>query len=364
MREFVVLLVAIVLTGCDSFVQEMKPTEYGVKFRVLPVQLAGGLSGEVVPPGQYVFVWPWDRIYRFDVSLQYLSWGREKGKNESQSDEFVYTRALDGNEVALGVTVQYRISSDPKDLLRLVRYVSSDVDGVRKIVQSIARADIRTYMNELKTSEFFNRNARYHAIERARDAMNSRLTPDGIIVEKVILDEHRFERLLGNGTVDRSYQERIDETQKLGQDTERELLRIETVRAQKSQELNETQAKVNRVVAEAQGYLNQAKFRGDSYLQSKKNEADGILATGRAEVEGLAEQIRALSGPGGKAILRLEIARQLMRQKARYVLMSEQPGGLDVRRFDANNLIDQIGLLEGLKTGGLKKQGDDNEKTN
>lgn len=359
-RLTLVLLTAVLLAGCDTGFKQMDTTEYGVRFRKIPPELGGGVSSKVISPGEFVVVWPWDAIYRYDTSLQYLSWGPVGSGTDINHSDYVYTRAHDGNEVALAVTVQYRISDKPEDLQRLVRYVAKNNSDVRKLIQAVARADIRTYMNELKTSEFFDRNARYTAIDKAKDAMNSRLNHDGIIIEKVLLDEHRFERLLKDGTVDASYQEKIDETQKLGQDTERELLRIDTIKAQKAQIFNQTQATVNRQVAEADGYKKQAVFRGDAYLESKQNEALGILAKGKAEVEGLKEKIAALEGEGGKAILKLELAKNLGKQKPNFVVLGEQSKSnvLDVRKIDTNQLLEQIGIVEGLSSNDAKRETD------
>jgi hypothetical protein len=347
-----IVLFPMVLSGCDLLVQEMRPTELGVTFSKLPPFLGGGIKEDIVPQGQYVFLWPWESLYRFDTSIQYISWGGSK-RNTGSDEDFVYTRAADGNEVALALTVQYQVAAEKDKLRHLLQYVSTDVEGVRNLVQVVARAHIRTYMNELKTSEFFNRNARYAAILKAQEAMNERLSPEGISIVKVILDEHRFERLLPDGTIDRNYQEKIDETQKLGQDRERELLRIETVRAQKRQELNETQAKVNREVAEAQGYLEQYKSRGQSYYEARKNEADGILARGKADVEGLVEKIKAFNGPGGEAMLKLEMVKQMLSKNPRFVVMGggseSAKNGIDVRKIDANELLNQIGITEALK---------------
>jgi hypothetical protein len=180
--------------------------------------------------------------------------------------------------------------------------------------------------------------------------MNSQLNREGIVVEKVLLEEHRFERVLKDGSVDRSYQDKIDETQKLGQDTERELLRIDTIKAQKAQEFNEVQAKVNRQIAEADGYAKQSRFKGDSYLQERSNISKGILATGKAEVDGLKQKIAALAGDGGRAILKLEVARNLAKEKPSFVTLGSNGGGaIDVRRMDTNDLLRQIGVSEGLK---------------
>ena len=40
-----VALLVVLLTGCDTGLQHMGPTEYGVRFRKLPPILGGGVGG-------------------------------------------------------------------------------------------------------------------------------------------------------------------------------------------------------------------------------------------------------------------------------------------------------------------------------
>ena len=303
-------------------------------------------------PGETIIVWPWERVYRFDTSVQYVSWGARGSGTFEEHDDYVYTRAVDGNEVALAVTIQYHIDPEKGSLRNLVQHVGTSNERVRKLVEAVARADIRTYMNELQTKDFFNRDRRYQGIERVKSSMVERLEPMGIVIDSVILNEHRFERLLPSAAIDRSYQEKIDETQKLGQDTERELLRIETEKARKRRELNDMQARVNREVAEAEGYIEQARFRGNGYFEAKQNEAKAFRARGEKEIEALVEPIGALRGKGGRALLKLELAKALIENDAGFVLMneSESGSGLGLRKVDTNELLRQIGVVEGLGT--------------
>ena len=349
-KTLVLILSGIFFAGCDTGIQQMGPTQHGIVVRRLPPSLGGGVSDKVVDPGQTVIVWPWDAIYRLDTAVQYISWGeRGRGTDPSRQD-FVYTRALDGNEVALAVTVQYHLDPDKAKLLHLIRNVATSNQDVFDIVETVARADIRTHMNTLRTTEFFDRDARYRAIEKVKEAMSKRLNKEGIVIDSVILDEHRFERLLPDGKVDRSYQEKIDDTQKLGQDTERELRRIETVRAQKQQELNDTQAVVNRQLAESKGYKDQCKSRGDSYLERMANKSKQIVAKGKTEVEALSQQIRASAGKGGKSLLKLEVVKEILRQDPKFLLLDDSSSpGIDVKKIDTNELIKQMGVVEALK---------------
>ncbi len=348
--RIVLLLVIAFFAGCQSGVHQMGATEFGIRFRRLPLLLGGGLSHNIVQRGETVVVWPWDTIYIFDSRIKDLDWGSLHEGGDEGREEYVQTRALDGNEVALAVKVQYSITPDPETLRRMIRQVATSEEAIAKIVASVARADIRTHMNKLRTSQFFVNEEKYRGEQEVKDSMSERLKDYGIIIHSVNLKEHRFERELADGKTDARYQEKINEVQTVDEQTKREKLRKETVRADKEREYNDAQADVNRVVAEADGFKQQSKLQGDAYFESKKNEAEAILAKGKAEVTGIIEQINALSGPGGRAILKLELAKRLSSNNSKFVLLDSGTGqgSLDVRRLDTNELLGQLGLMEGL----------------
>jgi hypothetical protein len=181
------------------------------------------------------------------------------------------------------------------------------------------------------------------------------ILPGGVEIMAMMLDRFEFARLGPSGEVDRSYQEKLNEVLRLVEDSERERLRIKTVKAEGERREFETQAHVNRLVQEALGAKSQAETRGGSYLTSRENEAKSVLAVGKAEVQGLIERINALEGPGGAAILKLELANALRQSDPRFVLMGSggTEKGIDVQRTDTNELINQLGVFEALsaKTG-------------
>jgi len=348
MKRIIILSTLLFLTAC----QQMGPTQVGLKYRNLPPKIGpvqvGGIASQIIEPGQLAVLMPWDTLYVFDTSVKDISWpSSSKPEDTGRNESFLNTRALDGNEVALAVTVRYRINPESKTLITLVNEVARSDGDVRQLVAAVARADIRAYMNQLRTAEFLDEQSRYRAIDAVRESISRRLLVLGISLERVILDDFRFDRALEDNSVDSSYQEKISEIQKLQQDTERERSRIETVRAKKKQEFNQVQASINRAIAEADGYKKQAAFQGDAYFEGRSNEAKGILALGKAEVEGLVQQIKALEGPGGRAILRLEIAKQLLAAKPNFVVLNGS-SSMQVQKLDTNELLRQLGLTEAL----------------
>jgi ribosomal protein L15 len=248
----------------------------------------------------------------------------------------------------------------------MVENVSTNDAGVQDIVGVVVRADIRHYLNELSTAEFIKPEEKVKTIDRTKAAIQSRLEKYGIKVVSFNLETYKFERIRPDGSVDDSYQDKLDDINRMREETNLERARIATIVEQKKRRYNEVQAQVNRVVQEAEGSKQQAKLRGDSYLVAKKNEAEQILGSGKAEVAGTVERINALDGPGGKAILKLDIARQLQRNQAKFFVLNEgsQGQGLSVRRTDTNEILRQLGIQDATsEPGGNPKKFESRSKS-
>lgn len=330
--------------------QTMEAGEYGVLFDELPRSIGGGVSDTIVGPGETQIVWVWQTLYRVDTTLQVLGWGTQGEQSGAYKTEYVETRAKDGNEVGLAISIRYHV--DPNKVRRVIQKVGQDNDEIRGLVSAVARADIRTHMNILNTRDFFSQEKRASAVEQVKNAMNVRLEPEGIIIDSVIYKDHRFERSMGPGQEpDSSYQKQIDETQAKNQETEREEKRRAAIVQQKGKEKEMEQARFNRMIESAKGFRRQAQKRGDSYLAAKTNEAAQIKTAGFNEVEAMKKRIEALSGPGGKALLRLDIAKALAKSKPKFVLLNSSGNGVELNKVDTNELLKQAGFFSALNEG-------------
>jgi hypothetical protein len=242
-------------------------------------------------------------------------------------------------------------------LVKLVQEVALSNEDVRRLVISVVRSEIRTHMNTLRTAEYRDDKKRNDTVDNALRATQEKLSPWGIEVEAINLKQYRFVRLLSDGSEDTSYQDRLRDIQEKEQDIEGERTRIETVRAKKHTEYSQAESIFNARVAEAKGYKEQSTYQGDSYYAAKSNEAKAITAEGNAEVEGLKQQIAALAGKGGRAMVRLEVAKQLAKGEPKFVTVNpSHGGGLELSKTDMNQLLQQLGIAEGLVAGGASSQ--------
>lgn len=341
-------LMAVLLSGVAGC-EKIGPSEHGVIFRDVPRWVGGGMGDAILQPGTIRFLWPWETIYRVETADQSIEWGKPQGGNSEKTVEnYVQTRTLDGNEVELAITVVYAVV--PEKLPYIVQRVGVSSADIRRLVSSTASADVRIYFNHLRTQDFKSEQEKNEATESAKKALNARLNPEGILVKNIYLVDFRFERSLPNDQKDDSYQRKIDLTEARKQETDQELKRVRTVIEEKRRKFNEAQARVNRMIEEAEGVKRQAELRGEAYYQAKTNEAEQIRAVGLAEVAGLKKQIEALSGPGGKSLLRLAIARELAQSQPKFVLLnSSSKNTMDIQRMDTNDLIRQLGLVSAME---------------
>ena len=128
-KVIVASTVLVSLSAC----QQMDPTEYGVVFRRLPPMIGGGVAKDVAKPGETIFLFPWDSVYRFDTKPKDVSWGsHSKGKLPADQADYVFSRASDGNEVALAFTIRYQVSQDPQRLVQLVESTATSEAEVQR----------------------------------------------------------------------------------------------------------------------------------------------------------------------------------------------------------------------------------------
>lgn len=350
MRILSFLLFAFV-AGCGLPVQQLENSERGIIVNNLPRFLGGGVRSSVVKGGELAIIMPWQSLVRIDTREQQVNLGDELG---GKWNEYVFTRALDGNEVALRLLIVYHVSSEPEALTKLVQNFASSNEDIKQLVISVTRAEVRSKLNELQTADFL-KGSRFEAVRKAQDAVAKRVEPYGVKIVDLILQRNEFARLQPNGTVETVYQERLNEIQRIREETERERLRIETIKAAGQEKYNQAQAEVNRQVEEAKGEREQAKARGEGFLRSKENEAKAILSRGKAEVEGLTEKVAALSGDGGASIVKLEIAKALKESGSRFVVLGSGAQNMSVEKMDTNQILNTLGLIEGVKENEKKE---------
>jgi regulator of protease activity HflC (stomatin/prohibitin superfamily) len=185
-------------------------------------------------------------------------------------------------------------------------------------------------LNVLRSEDFYTADKRFAAAESARKLLEDALLPEGVIVEQVILQEHRFN----------PEYEKVIREKKLAEQTA-EKLRSEAQAAAEEAKRNLESAKgtVSQKLAEAQGQLEQAKLTADAELVRATNEATAILREAEAKSKGIAKESEALAGAGGRTMVKLRIAEALMGKQI--IFMPTGGGGTTLQTMDMNQILTQ-----------------------
>jgi regulator of protease activity HflC (stomatin/prohibitin superfamily) len=317
---FAASITALGLANAGCF-RSTGSTEVGIKI--------GKLFGQdqVVSPGRTVMVIPFFHDwYVFDSKTQTLEMD-----NENPNDELSF-KTRDGNDIGVDVTVIYRV--DPSKAPVLLRTVASDMDEVRHIlVRPLSRAIPRDALNELSSEEFYDSDLRAEKEQIALERLAAALSPYGIVCERVVLGNYRFHK---------PYQDAIDAKKVADQAVNKNRSSAEAAAKEWERELENKKGEVGQLVAAEKGNAEQVHLWSDAYFDSKKLEADAILSEKTANAKGIQKLKDAMSGAGGRTMVKLKIAEAL--KGKRIVLFPTSDGAMNIQRTDVNEFLKTMGL--------------------
>jgi hypothetical protein len=113
----------------------------------------------------------------------------------------------------------------------------------------------------------------------------------------------------------------------------------QAAREQRRRELEVAKGEVSTGIEQARGEGTKRQLAADAAYFSRQREAEALLAEARARAEGLKAQARALSGTGGRNMVKLEVAEALKGKPVVFMPAS----GTDLRKTDVNELLRTYG---------------------
>ncbi|MBK7976915.1 MAG: prohibitin family protein [Deltaproteobacteria bacterium] len=313
------VLALLATTGC---LRSTGATEVGIRI--------GKLFGadQIVTPGKTVIVVPvlhdW---YLYDTRTQNLEMKMAAGVN----DELEF-KTKDGNDIGVDVTVLYHV--DPQQAPTVLRKVASDMEELElAVVRPLSRSLPRDSLNELSSEEFYDSDLRAAKEAQALEHLSRALAPYGVVCERVVLGNYRFHD---------KYQEAIDAKKVADQAVNKNRSSAEASIKEWERELETTRGQVGQVIAAERGKAQQAHMQADAYYEAKKLEADAILAEKTASAQGVRRMREAISGGGGRTMVKLKIAEAL--KGKRIVLFPTSENALGVQSTNVNQFLDTMGL--------------------
>jgi len=335
MKRFSVpaLLMAAMLGLPGCFPHTTGETEVGVRTRKVAFLGEKGVEDRVYPPGSTYFFLPFINDWHvFDTKLQNLEMTFSQLRGDRQGQDDLVFKTIDGNDISLDVIIAYRI--DATKAPHILQYVARDDYTLReKVVRTVARSRPRDIFGELKTEAFYVAESRETQANKARQELQRILEPMGIVVEKVLTKDYRFNP---------EYQKAIEDKKVADQQVEKNKSAQHAALEEYKRKLEEARGEVNKMVADADGQFLKAQIEADVYQEQQGLLAKAIQAEGVAEAKGIQEMNNALAGSGGEAIVKLRIAEAI--QGKRIILLPVSEGGMNLKTTDINRLIETLGI--------------------
>lgn len=327
--SILISLGVLFIQGCALY--STGSTEVGVRVRKIALVDQKGVDNRVYAPGATYFFFPFiNDWYTFDTKLQNIEMTFQASRGDVPLRDDLLFKTIDGNDISLDVIVSYRVI--PEKASEIVQYVAkNDKELRRKIVRVIARSRPRDIFGELSTEEFYNAEFRSQKAEDAKKILNAILEPFGVIVERVLTKDYRFNQ---------AYQKAIEDKKVADQRTQQFKSATKAKVEEYKRKLEEAKGEVNEIVAKANGVFNRSKIEADAYYNQQAKLAQAILAEGKAEARGIRKMNQALAGSGGDVMVKLALAKAL--KDKRIVLLPTQ-SGFDIKTTDINQLLKVYG---------------------
>jgi len=324
-------LLALVLAGCVP--HTTGETEVGVRTVKLGLFARKGVEDKAYAPGSTYFFSPFiNDWHTFDTKLQNLEMTFETSRGDRKGRDDLLFKTIDGNDIGMDVIIAYRI--DPNMAPYILQNVAKNNRVLaEKIVRTVARSKPRDIFGELKTEEFYVAEKREAQAQHAREVLQEILGPMGVIIERVLTKDYRFNP---------EYQRAIEDKKVADQRVEKNRSAQRAAQEEYKRKLEDARGEVNKMVANADGEYQKAKIEADAYYEKQSRIAEAIRAEGIAEAKGIREMNKALMGTGGEALVKLRIADAL--QGKRIILLPVSEGGLNLKTTDINRLIETMGI--------------------
>lgn len=321
----------LLLFGCVPYT--LGPTEVGVRTAKIAIIGDAGVVADAYTSGSTnfipLFINDW---HVFDVGVQNLVMTRSAQTGAREGDDSLRFKTFDGNDISVDVTVTWHIERTKAPYL--LQFVGTSTKAVEEVlVRPVTRTVLRDVLNQLRSEEYYDAVLRASKSEEARLACNHMLEPEGVMIDQIILGEHKFHA---------EYEQVIKEKTVAEQDAARFRSESEAVREEMRQKMEVAKGEVNQSLEQARGEAQRMTLEADASYFQRQREAEALLAEARARTEGLKAQARAMAGAGGENMVKIKVAEALAGKPIIFVPSS----GGDLRTTDMNALLSAYGATK------------------
>jgi len=334
MRIYKIALIIILFCMVNGCIPHTTgETEVGVRTKKIAFWGEKGVEEKAYEPGSTYFFLPFINGWNtFDTKLQNLEFTFDVNRGDRSSRDDLLFKSIDGNDISLDMIIAYRIDPNKAHII-LQNVARNDGELKEKIVRTIARSKPRDIFGELKTEEFYVASKRDTQALKAKNILQEMFEPMGIIVERVLTKDYRFNA---------KYQQAIEDKKVADQRVEKNKSAQHAILEEYKRKLEDAKGEVNKMVADVDGEFQKAKIEVDAYFEKQKLIAEAIKAEGIAEAKGITEMNKAMASAGGEALVKLRIAEAIQGKKI--ILLPVSEGGMNLKTTNINDLIETIGI--------------------
>ena len=280
--------------------------------RVKPITRAGAIL-------YYPFV---QDIYILDRPEQVLKMTSSNISKKYPRGNPIVVRSIDGGEVALDVTIQYKII--PEMANDVIQNSGKSLSFKFKWLYDYGRTVCRYTFGELSISEFPESSKRDAKARKAVVEMNEMINKFGIMVTSVSILDYTYYREYAEKILDRRLADKeIEEQKAMTRAAKRNKEKVVIEETKKMEiEIARFQGELEKRILEAEGqaagtrnnadtYLLRSRIDGDAEFEKLFNKAKAVYAQKKADASGILALKRALEGPGGRNMVKMAYARRL-----------------------------------------------------
>lgn len=312
-------------SGCTAYSTDS--TEIGVRTRKI---WNAGVEDHIYSPGATYFFVPFLSDWAtFDTKLQNLEMTNTSGRGDRVGDDAIEFKTTDGNDIKVNVTVAWRI--DPKKAPQLLQRVGPSTDAIKeRLIRPACRTYVRDVLNELHSEEFYISEVRFQKAQKAQEKLTLELGSEGIIIEQVLLSEHRFNA---------EYEKVIHDRKIAEQNAERLKSETQAAEAEQKRNLETARGDVQVQVAKAKGEAEQIRIAADRAYYEAERSAKALLAEATAKAKAVQKQNQAMAGAGGRNLVKLRLAEALA---GKPIVLVPAGSGASLQKLDINRLYETI----------------------
>jgi regulator of protease activity HflC (stomatin/prohibitin superfamily) len=262
-------------------------------------------------------------FYVLDKTIQTLDMTERTGRGDRLEKDDLKIKTIDGSDVYVDLKVLYSIDPVKADVV-----IASSGPGdnyMKKWARDYTRSICRNHLGELTTEEFYDSTKRKTKIVAAKQEINERLKPFGLMVSNIVIpqkphfykeyeDMIKKKKLADQAVLEeqsKALAAKQSQQTQIVQATNIKNVAVEQFTGKMEQKIIVSRAEGEKVRKAADAYYDQVTIGSAAKLYERKKQAEGILAIKQAEAKGIEAMKKALEGEGGRNMVKMEYAKRL-----------------------------------------------------